>query len=352
MILLGIESSCDDTAAAVVEMGDGVRAVRGAAVSSQIAVHALYGGVVPEIASRAHSEAICTVVETAMARAGAAPADLDAVGVTYAPGLIGSLLVGVSFAKGFALANHLPLIPVNHIKGHAAAAYLCDASLAAPYCALVVSGGHTSLFEVPSPTSFCEIGGTRDDAAGEAFDKVGRVIGLPYPGGAAMDRLAAAGFAHDRGGMFAFPSPAVADETLDWSFSGLKTAVINQIHTLCQRAGVPDGSQLPEAVREGLAASFTHAVTEGVGAKLTRAIRERGVTRLVLAGGVAANTHLRKKVAAVCEAAGASLVVPPPSLCGDNGAMIAAQAYFEAQAGRFADSTLNAYASDEDAAFV
>ncbi len=352
MILLGIESSCDDTAAAVVEMTDGARRVLSSVVSSQTAVHALYGGVVPEIASRAHIEAVVPVVTEALSGAGVEPARLDAVGVTFAPGLIGSLLVGVSFAKAFAYSHGLPLVPVNHIKGHAAAAYLTDPALRAPFCALVVSGGHTSLYDVPEPTSYVEIGGTRDDAAGEAFDKVGRVIGLPYPGGAAMDRLAADGFAHGYGDTFVFPSPAIADGTLDWSFSGLKTAAINQIHTLCQKDGLPDGSALPLSVREGIAASFTRAVTDGICAKLAAAVRERAVTRLVLAGGVAANSHLRAAVAALCAREGVDLVVPPPSLCGDNGAMVAAQAYFEALAGHYADTSLNAYASDEYSAFV
>ena len=246
MLILAIESSCDETAAAVVEMGEGVRRIRSSVVASQVDTHALYGGVVPEIASRAHIEAISGVVTGALRDAGLTMREIDAVGVTYAPGLIGSLLVGVSFAKGLAFANGKPLVPVNHIKGHAAAAYLTDETLEAPFCALIVSGGHTSLYEVGCPTSFAEIGGTRDDAAGEAFDKVGRVMGLPYPGGAAMDRLAASGFANGRGEMFHFPSPAVNDASYDYSFSGLKTAVINQIHTIRQRLNLGDDGELPE----------------------------------------------------------------------------------------------------------
>ena len=352
MLILGIESSCDDTAAAVVDMSEGARRILSSTVSSQIDVHSLYGGVVPEIASRAHAEAITGVVSDALARADVSLDAIDLIGVTYAPGLIGSLLVGVSFAKALALARNIPLTAVNHIKGHAAAAYLTDPELEAPFCALVVSGGHTSLYDVVRPTSFLEIGGTRDDAAGEAFDKVGRVMGLPYPGGAAMDRLAASGFSHGLGDMFRFPSPAVSDESYDYSFSGLKTAVVNQIHTIRQQYRLGESDALPEEIREGVAASFTRAVTEGVCAKLHRAIRERGIRSLVLAGGVAANTHLRAAVAAEAASAGIRLTVPPLSLCGDNGAMIAAQAYFEYLAGNLADSSLNAYASDEDAAFV
>lgn len=352
MRILGIESSCDETAAAVVDMSETERVIRSSVVASQVDVHALYGGVVPEIASRAHIEAISGVVEGALQEAGCTMAEIDAIGVTYAPGLIGSLLVGVSFAKGLSLAHGKPLVAVNHIKGHAAASYLTNPALHAPFCALIVSGGHTSLYDVPTPVSYVEIGGTRDDAAGEAFDKVGRVMGLPYPGGAAMDRLAQAGFAHERGDMFRFPSPAVGDDSYDFSFSGLKTAVINQLHTIRQKLSLPDDGVLPEEIREGIAASFTGVVVEGVCQKLRRAIEERNITELVLAGGVAANSHLRRAVAAVAEEHGVRLTVPPLSLCGDNAAMIAAQAYFEYQAGRIADTHLNAFASDENADFV
>lgn len=351
MLILGIESSCDETAAAVVKMGER-RRILSSVVASQIDTHALYGGVVPEIASRAHIEAVSGVVDEALRRSGVTLNELGLIGVTNAPGLIGSLLVGVGFAKALAYANGLPLVAVNHIKGHAAAGYLTDESLSAPFCALVVSGGHTSLYEVREPTSFVEIGGTRDDAAGEAFDKVGRVMGLPYPGGAAMDKLAAAGYANGRETMFRFPSPAAPDGSLDFSFSGLKTAVINRIHTERQRLRLPDGVALPDELREGIAASFTEAVVGGVTRNLEEAIRSRGITRLVLAGGVAANSHLRRGVAEVCDRLSVRLTVPPLSLCGDNGAMIAAQAYFEASAGRFADVALNAFASDEDASFV
>ena len=352
MRILAIESSCDETAAAVVEMSDTKREILSSVVASQVDVHALYGGVVPEIASRAHIEAVSGVVSRALTEASVTMTDIDTIGVTYAPGLIGSLLVGVSFAKALALAYKKPLVPVNHIKGHAAAAYLSNPELKAPFCALVVSGGHTSLYDVKTPTSFVEIGGTRDDAAGEAFDKVGRVMGLPYPGGAAMDRLAKAGFENGRGNMFHFPSPAVSDDTYDYSFSGLKTAVINQIHTIRQKLAVDDHAPLPDDIREGIAASFTRVVVDGISLKLSRAVRDTGITDLVLAGGVAANSHLRIAVRKTAEELGIRLTIPPLSLCGDNAAMIGAQTYFEALGGNFADSSLNAYASDEQTAFV
>lgn len=352
MLILGIESSCDETAAAVVRMTDTERQLCSSVVASQIDVHALYGGVVPEIASRAHAEAISGVVQQALASAQVSMQEIDAIGVTYAPGLIGSLLVGVSFAKALAFTYQKPLVPVNHIKGHAAAAYLVNPTLCAPFCALIVSGGHTSLYDVTVPTSYREIGGTRDDAAGEAFDKVGRVMGLPYPGGAEMDRLATRGFAAGRGDMFRFPSPAVGDDTYDYSFSGLKTAVINQIHTIRQKEGLRDTEDLPQEIREGIAASFTRSVVDGILSKLEDALTQQNIRRLVLAGGVAANSHLRAGVQALTERMGVELTVPPLSLCGDNAAMIAAQAYYEAQAGHFADESLNAYASDEQASFL
>ncbi len=351
MRILGIESSCDETAAAVVEMGE-KRRILSSVVASQIDTHALYGGVVPEVASRAHIGAINGVVERALSEADTSLSAIDLIGVTNAPGLIGSLLVGVSFAKALSVSTGIPLVAVNHIKGHAAAAYLTDESLDAPFCALVVSGGHTSLYDVTCPTSFVEIGGTRDDAAGEAFDKIGRVMGLPYPGGAAMDRLAAKGFRDGLETAYHFPSPAAPDDSYDFSFSGLKTAVINTLHNERQRLGLEDHADLPVEIREGIAAAFTSTVVIGITRKLTAVIRDRGITRLVLAGGVAANSHLRRGVSVVCEELGVQLIVPPLSLCGDNGAMIAAQAYFEGVAGNYADSSLNAFASDEYANFT
>ena len=350
MIILAIESSCDETACAVVEMDRGKRRILSNTVYSQIATHALYGGVVPEIASRAHIDAIGKVVREAVKAAGIKLSDIEAVGVTYAPGLIGSLLVGVSFAKSFALSLGVPLIPVDHIKGHVAAAYFTSDELEAPFLALVVSGGHTSLYGVKTPTDFEELGATRDDAAGEAFDKVGRIMGLPYPGGAAMDRLAAEGFSnHKDRDIPKFPSPAIADGSLDFSFSGLKTFALNMINSERQKSGLSDKDDLTGDFRETVAAGFTRAVVDGITSKLEEAVRRTGYRKIVMAGGVAANTHLRRGVADTAKKLGAELFIPPISLCGDNGAMIGAEAYYEFLAGVRADEYLNAFASDEAA---
>ena len=334
MYILGMESSCDETSAAVVRMEEGRREIVSNIVASQIETHRLYGGVVPEIASRAHIEAITGITQEALESAGVSLSEIGAVAVTAFPGLIGALLVGVNFAKSLAFANRIPLVAVNHIKAHVAAAYLSDAALEPPFLAVVVSGGHTSIFEVRSYTDFCELGATRDDAAGEAFDKIGRVIGLPYPGGAALDRLAYEGDPH----AIKLPSPALGKDTLDFSFSGLKTAALNYINSTRQ-AGL-------EVPRADLAASYTAAITEGIAAKTEAAIRKTGYRTLVLAGGVAANSHLRARLEAVCAANGARLSVPPLSLCGDNGAMVAAAGYFEYLAGHFAATDLNASAQD------
>lgn len=352
MIILAIESSCDETAAAVVEMSRERRTVHSNAVYTQIATHALYGGVVPEIASRAHIEKISPVVSEALERSGFRSDEIDAVAVTYAPGLIGSLLVGVSFAKSLAAALEVPLIPVNHIKGHTAAAYLAFPELESPFISMVVSGGHTSIYNVPSPTVFEEIGSTRDDAAGEAFDKVGRIMGLPYPGGAAMDVLAAEGFKNRIGGKssYRFPSPAINDDTLDFSFSGLKTFAVNLINTEKQRIASRGETELSKAFRAEAAAGFTEAVVKGICTKLEKALISIKSEKLVLAGGVAANSHLRSGISALAEKLGVKVFIPPLSLCGDNGAMIGAQAYFEYEAGVRADASLNAFASDESAA--
>ncbi len=351
MLILAIESSCDETACAVVEMSEGVRRILSNTVATQIATHALYGGVVPEIASRAHIEAITPVVRQAVAEAGIALSQLDAVAVTYSPGLIGSLLVGVSFAKSLAFDLGLPLIPVDHIKAHTAAAYFIDEGLEAPFLAMVVSGGHTSIYNVREPHIFEEIGSTRDDAAGEAFDKVGRVMGLTYPGGAAMDRLAFEGFEMIEQGaeMIKFPSPAIPDETYDYSFSGLKTACINYLHNYRQKQGLSDKDSFPEDEKRIVAASFTHTVVEGICKKLALCLDETGTSTLVVAGGVAANSHLRRAIGELCEKKKVKLCIPPLSLCGDNGAMVGAQAYYEYKAGITADVSLNAYASGEAA---
>ena len=335
MYILGLESSCDETYAAVVRMEDGRREICSNIVASQVETHRLYGGVVPEIASRAHIEAVTAITEQALQEAGVKPADLGAVAVTAFPGLIGALLVGVNFAKSFAFSHQIPLVAVNHIKAHVAAAYLADPALKAPFLAVVVSGGHTSIFDVPSEGDFCEIGATRDDAAGEVFDKIGRVIGLPYPGGAALDRLAYEGNAN----AIKLPSPALIGETLDFSFSGLKTAALNYVNQ-CRQSGA-------EVPRADLAASYTRAIVEGIAAKAGEALRRTGHRTLVLAGGVAANSHLRTRLDAVCRAHGARLCVPPVSLCGDNGAMVAAAGYWEFAAGKRAGTDLNASAEDQ-----
>lgn len=333
MLVLGIESSCDETAASVCEFtDDGEKKMLSSEVASQINVHRLYGGVVPEIAGRAHSEAICGVVSSALEKAGKSIGDIDVIGVTSTPGLIGALLVGVSYAKALAYSTGKPLVAVNHIKAHVAANYLCHRELKPPFVALVVSGGHTSLFRVDSYTDFKRIGRTRDDAAGEAFDKIGRVLGLYYPCGAEMDALASKGNKN----AFRFPSAAIADETLDFSFSGLKTAALNTINGLKQK-------NLP-VVPEDISASFTEAFTSSVCKKLLQAMQSENLDTVVLAGGVSANSHLRSSIAEMAEKNGYSFYVPPLSLCGDNGAMVAAQACFEYLAGNIADIHLNAMA--------
>ncbi len=330
MKILAFESSCDETAAAVVEDG---RRVLSDVVLSQIDIHHRYGGVVPEIASRAHTEAICTVCEKALSDAGLTYDDIDAIGVTNRPGLIGALLVGVNFAKSLALAKNKPLIPVNHIEGHISALYLEHPNLEPPFLALVMSGGHTSLVEVKSYTDFSLVGATRDDAAGEAFDKAARVLGIGYPGGKEMDRLAAIG----NPDAIYFPPASIRDHDFDFTFSGLKTAVINYVHNKKQTG--------EEIVPEDLAASFTKAVCAGISSRLEHALTAFSHQKLILAGGVAANSHIRKTAEEVCKKCGATLFLPSPSLCGDNGAMIAAQAYYNFKAGILADESLNAFAT-------
>ena len=328
-----MESSCDETSAAVVEYKDGAFEIRSNIVASQIETHRLYGGVVPEIASRAHIEAVSSITTEALDGAGITLSDLDCVAVTTHPGLIGALLVGVNFAKSLAFANNIPLVSVNHIRGHVCAAYLSDRELKPPFLALVVSGGHTSLYTCERDDELCEIGTTRDDAAGEAFDKIGRVIGMPYPGGAALDKLAYEG---DKKAI-KLPSPALA-HTLDFSFSGIKTAALNYINSCAQRG--------EEVNRADLAASYTHTIVSGIVKQTEAALLQSGMKTLVLAGGVAANSHLRKALEEMCERLGVKFTVPPRSLCGDNGAMIAVSGGFEYLNGRFADTSLNASALD------
>ncbi len=334
MYILSIESSCDETSAAVVSMGE-ERKILSNVVASQIELHALYGGVVPEIAGRAHIEAISRITYEALEQAELPLNAVDAVAVTNRPGLIGALLVGVSFAKSLAVSNGLPLVPVHHIRGHIAANYLAHPTLEPPFLALVVSGGHTSLIEVSSYTDFRTVGRTRDDAMGEAFDKVARVMGIPYPGGAVMDRLASEGDPH----ALLFPSAAIADGSLDFSFSGLKTHVINVLHTLRQR-----GEPIPKA---DVAASFTETVISSVIRKLELALEAGRCPALVLAGGVSANSHLRRALTGFAEKKGIPFCCPPLPLCGDNAAMIGAQGYYELLAGHTAGADLNAFASAE-----
>lgn len=334
MYILGIESSCDETSAAVVEMTEGKRKILSNIVASQIDIHRLYGGVVPEIASRAHIEAISKITYEALETANVKLEDIGAVAVTAFPGLIGALLVGVNFAKSLAFSRNIPLVAVDHVKAHVAAAYLTKEALTPPFTALVVSGGHTSIYRVEDYTEFTEIGGTRDDAAGEAFDKIGRVIGLPYPGGAAMDKLAYEGDAK----AVALPSPALTGDTLDFSFSGIKTAALNYINSEKQK-----GNEINAA---NVAASYTKKIVDAITKKTAAALELSDSKTLVLAGGVAANSHLRSSLEELCGRKKYDLVVPPLKLCGDNAAMVATAGYFEYLRGNFADTSLNASACD------
>lgn len=334
MIILGMESSCDETSAAVVRMEEGHREILSNIVASQIEIHRRYGGVVPEIASRAHIEAVSGITYQALAEAGVNLEQVDCIAVTANPGLIGALLVGVNFAKSLAFANRIPLVAVNHVKAHVAAAYPEYATLEPPFLALVVSGGHTSFYHVTSYTDFCEIGSTRDDAAGEAFDKIGRVIGMPYPGGAAMDRLAYDG----NSTAIRLPSPALTGDTLDFSFSGLKTATLNYINSERQKGVEPS--------HEDIAASYTRVIVDAIVRKTEQALKKTGAQRFVLAGGVAANSHIRSGLEQLCARHGVEFCKPSLSLCSDNAAMVAVAGYFEYLAGRFADTSLNASACD------
>lgn len=329
MNILGIESSCDETAAAVVKDG---REIVSSVVATQIEEHRLYGGVVPEIASRRHCESIAAVVNEALEKANLRAEDVDGIAVTYAPGLIGALLVGVNYAKGLAFALDKPLIPVHHIRGHIAANYLAHAKLEPPYMCLVASGGHTQIVKVKDYTSFELIGGTIDDAAGEAFDKAARAMGFPYPGGKFIDEASERGDAEK----YKLPHPKTPSP-YDMSFSGLKTAVVNLIHNSEQRNEKLD--------IDALAACFQKTVCDILTDKFTLAVRESGFRIAALAGGVAANSGLRKRLQGCADNNGFALFVPPVSLCGDNAAMMAAQGYYEFRAGRTAGEALNAYAN-------
>ena len=332
MRILAFESSCDETAAAVLERKDGKISVLSNIVASQVAIHAKFGGVVPEIASRAHSETISGITYEALETAGLTMDDIDAVAVTSNPGLIGALLVAVNFAKSLAYSYGKPLIPVNHIKGHIAANYICHPELKPPFIAFVASGGHTSVVRVEDYRSHTLIGATRDDAMGESFDKVARVMGMPYPGGAAMDKLA-----YEGKNPMKFPSAAIRDDSLDFSFSGIKTAVLNTLNQMAQK-----GEEIPRA---DIAAGFTKAAVSSVTTKLGMAFdRNPDMKALVLAGGVAANSHLRTALEQFTKKRGISLYMPELRYCGDNAAMIGAAAFFEWDAGNLADVSLNAYA--------
>lgn len=329
MKILGIESSCDETAASVVEDG---RIVKSNIIATSLDEHKLYGGVVPEIASRRHAESISAVVKEALEKAECALEDIDAIAVTYAPGLIGSLLVGVNFAKGLAVAANKPLVPVHHIRAHIASNYLTS-DLEPPFLCLIVSGGHSHIVAVNSYTDYKIIGRTRDDAAGEALDKAGRIMGLPYPGGISIDKISCEGDPN----AFTFPRPRIDGAPYDFSFSGLKTSVINVVHHAQQKGeeiSIPD-----------LAASFQKSVVDCLISNLEKAAKDFGFKKIVLAGGVSANSLLRAKTQKLCKKRGWELYLPELKYCGDNAAMVASQGYYEFTAGVRANSDLNAYAT-------
>ncbi len=330
MLILGIESSCDETAASVVK--DCIE-LKSSVIASQAMEHQKYGGVVPELASRRHCENILSVTQQALAKAEITVNDLDGIAVTYTPGLIGALLVGVNFAKGLAFAAGKPLIPVHHIAGHIAANYLAHPELKPPYLCLVVSGGHTMLTEVMTYTEFRILGTTRDDAAGECFDKCARVLGYPYPGGVQIDKAAQIGDARK----YQLPRPRVAGSELDCSFSGLKTAVINMVHHAAQIGETIDAPSM--------AASLQKTVSQILTEKTELAAEKTGYEIIAMAGGVSANSGLRASMQEMCDRHGYQLYMPPLSLCGDNAAMIACQGSYHYLAGMTADESLNAYAS-------
>ena len=330
MNILAVESSCDETAVAIVRDG---REVLCDCIASQVDLHRIYGGVVPEIASRKHIEAIYGLADQALERAGLTRRQIDAVAVTYAPGLIGAVLVGVNFAKAAAMAMNKPLIPVHHIRGHIAANYLAYPELEPPFLCLVVSGGHTMIVEVKDYTHMEILGTTLDDAAGECFDKVGRVLGMPYPGGAALDKAAQQGDETK----YALPRSRPGENPYNMSFSGLKTAALNLIHHAQQ---VGEEIDIPS-----LCASFTAAVSDTLVPRVVMAAEQTGYRKIAVAGGVAANSRIRADILEAAGRLGAQVYMPPLSLCGDNGAMIGAQAYYEYLAGNIADMSLNAYAT-------
>lgn len=329
MKILGIESSCDETACAVVEDG---RKVLSNVIATSLEEHKLYGGVVPEIASRRHAESISGVVEEALTQAECTLDDIDAIAVTYAPGLIGALLVGVNFAKGLALSTGKPLIPVHHLRGHIASNYITS-DVEPPFLCLVVSGGHSHIVAVNSYTDFEIIGKTRDDAAGEALDKAGRTMGLAYPGGISIDKISSQGDEN----AYKFPHPKVTGCPYDFSFSGLKTAVINTVHNAEQKGeeiNIPD-----------LAASFQKSVVDCLVQNVEKVCLEKNYKKIVIAGGVSANSKLRDEMSRLCKKHSFELYLPKLTYCGDNAAMIASQGYYEFLSGAAADESLNAFAT-------
>lgn len=358
MNILAFESSCDETSAAVVRREeDGRFTVLSNTVRTQIPTHRLYGGVVPEIAGRAHIEAISALTYESLEEAKVSLSEIDLIAVTSNPGLIGALLVGVNFAKSLAVSRGIPLVAVDHIKGHLAACYLSDDAPKPPYLALACSGGHTAIYRMKSYTEMERIGTTRDDAIGESFDKIGRMIGIPYPAGAGFDKLAKEGFIEATGKdtdfyrcykksaaykdrTYTLPSPAIADDSLDFSFSGLKTAAINLLHHF-EQTGEPFSRSL-------FAARYTYEAVEAVAKKISAALDRYPGCDLVCAGGVAANSHLRARLSEVAEKHRIRLFIPPLPLCGDNAAMIAAAGYYRYLSGELADASLNASAQDSD----
>ena len=332
MLLMSVESSCDETAVAIAENGRNILTDQ---IFSQADLHAVYGGVVPEIASRGHVEVISQLAERALEVAGVKREDLNAVAVTYAPGLIGAVLVGVNFAKSVASALNIPLVPVHHVRGHIAANYIAFPELEPPFLCLAISGGNTMLVDVRDYTDMRIVGATRDDAAGECFDKTARVLGLPYPGGKHVDDLSKGG--NDR--MYKLPHAHVDGNPYDMSFSGLKTAVVNLVHNAQQK-----GEELDRA---SLCASFAKTMSDSLVPRTMQLAKELGYKKIAVAGGVAANSRIRADFEAATKAAGCSLYMPPLKLCGDNASMIACQGYYEFLAGTRGGSDLNAYANME-----
>lgn len=330
MNILGIESSCDETAVSVVKDG---HEVLSNVIASSLEEHILYGGVVPEIASRRHAECIEQVAKQALRDAELTLDDIDAIAVTAAPGLIGALLVGVNFAKGLSLSSGIPLVPVHHLRSHIAANYLSQPDLKPPFLALVVSGGHSHIVEVKSYTEYHVVGATRDDAAGECLDKSARVLGLPYPGGKNLDAVSQDGNPH----AFQTPHPKVDGSEYDFSFSGLKTFVINTVHHMEQKGETPDVADM--------GATIITAVVDCLADNTERAAKDLGYDKIVLAGGVSANSFLRARFETICADNGWQLYMPELKYCGDNGAMVAAQGYYEFLAGSRADLNLNAKAT-------